>query len=208
MHHPAWHRMLPFVTRSPLASEAMPCSCRTLRQLKQRPGWTSPSFSGLADGVAAGYVHLCCVRLPHISRCCARHQATLVRPSHARTQSVPLQVVVNTTVSTVSHLGSKLPSLYELSLNNSMLECLRDLGTGFTQVRIRSARASAQRAHLGWRLMWLLVGPLDSDVRPSCRNLAWHVCVKIGSSYAPARAARGLGWESILQQPPLHERAR
>jgi len=47
-----------------------------------------------------------------------------------------LQVVVNTSTSTVSHLGSKLPNLYELSLNNSVLDCLRDLGTGFTQLRV------------------------------------------------------------------------
>jgi hypothetical protein len=46
------------------------------------------------------------------------------------------QVVVNTTNNTVSHLGGKLPNLHELSLNNSFLQSLRDLGTGFTRVSL------------------------------------------------------------------------
>ncbi|MEW5302520.1 MAG: hypothetical protein WDW36_005298 [Sanguina aurantia] len=45
-------------------------------------------------------------------------------------------VVVDTSSSSVSHLGKKLPALLELNLNNSVLESIRDLGTGFTRLEV------------------------------------------------------------------------
>ncbi|KAL6760989.1 hypothetical protein V8C86DRAFT_991250 [Haematococcus lacustris] len=51
-------------------------------------------------------------------------------------EATSLQAVIDTSVSTVSHLGSKLPSLLELNLNGSVLQSIRDLGTGFTQLHV------------------------------------------------------------------------
>ena len=52
---------------------------------------------------------------------------------HART----LRVVVNTAIgSGISHLGSKLMNLVELNLSGSMLESVRDLGTGFRSLQV------------------------------------------------------------------------
>ncbi len=44
--------------------------------------------------------------------------------------------MINTTHSTVSHLGAKLPNLTELNLSNSVIESLRDLGTGFRGLQV------------------------------------------------------------------------
>ena len=52
---------------------------------------------------------------------------------HART----LRVVVNTAIgSGISHLGGKLLNLVELNLSGSMLESIRDLGTGFRSLQV------------------------------------------------------------------------
>jgi hypothetical protein len=52
------------------------------------------------------------------------------------TQATALQAVINTSTSVVSHLASKLPSLVELNLNGSVIQSVRDLGTGFQCLRV------------------------------------------------------------------------
>ncbi|GFR39724.1 hypothetical protein Agub_g205 [Astrephomene gubernaculifera] len=48
-----------------------------------------------------------------------------------------LQLVVNTVAGgTIDHLGGTLPNLQELNLNGSMLDSLRDLGTGFRLLQV------------------------------------------------------------------------
>ncbi|GAX76224.1 hypothetical protein CEUSTIGMA_g3668.t1 [Chlamydomonas eustigma] len=47
-----------------------------------------------------------------------------------------LRIVANTSVTTVSHLGEKLQNLQELNLSGSVLETVRDLGTGFRALKV------------------------------------------------------------------------
>lgn len=47
-----------------------------------------------------------------------------------------LRLSVNTTATTISHLGAKLPRLQELNLTGSVIESIRDLGTGFQSLQV------------------------------------------------------------------------
>jgi Leucine-rich repeat (LRR) protein len=51
-------------------------------------------------------------------------------------QAETLQMIVNTTTSTLSHLGVLLPRLQDLNLSGSVIESVRDLGTGFRCLQI------------------------------------------------------------------------
>lgn len=51
-------------------------------------------------------------------------------------QADSLQIVVNTTSSTVSHLSSLMPRLTELNLTGSVIDSVRDLGTGFRHLQV------------------------------------------------------------------------
>eukprot|EP00798_Chlamydomonas_sp_ICE-L_P010183 gene10183-8090_t len=60
-------------------------------------------------------------------------------------EATSLRIIVNTSVSTISHLGSKLPNLEEINLSGSILESVRDLGTKFKSIQ----GVAGRRAHLG-----------------------------------------------------------
>ena len=46
-------------------------------------------------------------------------------------EATSLRIVVNSSNATISHLGRNLPNLIELNLSMSMMDSIRDIGTGF-----------------------------------------------------------------------------
>lgn len=55
-------------------------------------------------------------------------------------EATSLSLSVNTHEAGVSHLGPKLPALVELNLSHSVVESLRDLGTGFRVLQVGRVR--------------------------------------------------------------------
>lgn len=67
------------------------------------------------------------------------HTVTPALPDPCPSGCVLLQVVVNTYNNSISHLGGKLSRLQELNLNGSVMESVRDLGTGFQLLQVRNS---------------------------------------------------------------------
>jgi len=57
-------------------------------------------------------------------------------------EATSLRVVVNSRNATISHLGRNLPNLIELNLSTSIMESIRDIGTGFQLLQVSQLHAS------------------------------------------------------------------